>query len=78
MTKKTSNHTKLFHPQILDLSGNKIEVLQFGQFSGLSGLRFVNLARNHLRSLPRDVFQSTAVESVDLVSIRGRLKIDGY
>ena len=54
--------------QILDLSYNHLEVLQFGQFSGLSGLRIVNLSHNRLRSLPRDVFSSTSVESVDLSS----------
>ncbi len=53
--------------QSLDLSRNRIEVLQFAQFSGLSGLRSVDLSHNRLRSLPRDVFESTAMESVDLV-----------
>ena len=52
--------------QILDLSWNRIEVLQFGQLAGLSGLRSVALSHNSLRSLPRDVFQGTSVETVDL------------
>jgi Leucine-rich repeat (LRR) protein len=57
-----------FVRQILDLSYNHLEVLQFGQFSGLSGLRIIVLSHNRLRSLPRDVFQSTSIESVDLSS----------
>jgi Leucine-rich repeat (LRR) protein len=52
--------------QILDLSHNRLEAMQFGQFSGLGGLRIVDLSHNSLRSLPRDAFQSTAVEGVDL------------
>ena len=40
--------------------------MQFGQFAGLSGLRFVDLSHNNLRSLARDAFQSTALESIDL------------
>ncbi|XP_059082371.1 chaoptin-like isoform X2 [Tigriopus californicus] len=62
---KTAFHS-LTGLQILDLSSNRIEVLQFSQFMGLSGLRRIDLSNNRLRSLPRDVFQSTALESVDL------------
>ena len=40
--------------------------MQFGQFAGLSGLRVVDLSHNNLRSLARDAFQSTALESIDL------------
>ena len=58
-------HTIQFS-QILDLSYNRIEAMQFGQFAGLSGLRFVDLSHNNLRSLARDAFQSTALESIDL------------
>lgn len=52
--------------QILDLSYNKVEVLQFGQFANLPDLRIVDLTNNQLRSLPRDAFQGTKLERVDL------------
>ncbi len=40
--------------------------MQFGQFAGLGGLRVVDLSYNTLRSLPRDAFESTSIETVDL------------
>ncbi|XP_040574912.1 chaoptin [Lepeophtheirus salmonis] len=52
--------------QILYLNDNALEMLQFAQFSGLTGLRILDLHKNKLRSLPRDVFQFSSVETLDL------------
>ncbi|XP_015126980.1 chaoptin [Diachasma alloeum] len=52
--------------QILDLSGNILSQLSTGQFRNLKNLRILNLSNNRIRSLPRDIFEGTRVESLDL------------
>ncbi|XP_073983632.1 uncharacterized protein isoform X2 [Rhodnius prolixus] len=52
--------------QILDLSHNHIEQLHMEQFKHLSNLRVIDLSFNHLRSIPRDAFQFTKLERIDL------------
>lgn len=52
--------------QKLDLSFNRIEQLQIDQFSNLRKLRILNLSHNKLRSLPRQVFENTHIEYLDL------------
>ncbi|XP_014245370.1 chaoptin [Cimex lectularius] len=52
--------------QILDLSHNHIEQLHMEQFKHLVNLRVMDLSYNHLRSIPRDAFQNTKLERIDL------------
>ncbi|XP_073988034.1 chaoptin-like isoform X2 [Rhodnius prolixus] len=52
--------------QILDISHNHIEQLHMEQFKTLPHLRIIDLSFNHLRSIPRDAFQNTKLERVDL------------
>ncbi|CAG9800282.1 unnamed protein product [Chironomus riparius] len=52
--------------QELDLSYNHIELLQVEQFSNLLRLRYLRLNGNRLKGLPRDVFQNTRIEFLDL------------
>jgi len=52
--------------QRLDLSGNEIVQLSTEQFRNLKCLRILNLSRNKIRSLPRDVFEGTRLEILDL------------
>ncbi|QQP52284.1 Uncharacterized protein FKW44_004393, partial [Caligus rogercresseyi] len=56
----------LMEIQILYLDNNALEMLQFAQFSGLTSLRILDLHSNKLRSLPRDIFQFSSVETLDL------------
>lgn len=58
--------TSMSSLQILSLASNRLEGLQLAQFSGLTSLRILSLAQNRLRSLPRDTFQNTKLEHVDL------------
>jgi Leucine rich repeat/Leucine Rich repeat len=48
------------------LSNNRIEQLQVEQFSNLLRLRYLRLNNNRIRGLPRDVFQNTRIEFLDL------------
>jgi Leucine-rich repeat (LRR) protein len=52
--------------QQLDLSGNLLSQLTNEQFRHLRSLRVLNLSRNRLRSLTRDVFTGTRLEILDL------------
>ncbi|KAL1124150.1 hypothetical protein AAG570_001920 [Ranatra chinensis] len=52
--------------QILDMSHNHIEQLHMEQFKCLSHLRVIDLSFNHIRSIPRDAFQNTKLERLDL------------
>lgn len=52
--------------QRLDLRGNSIAQLSTEQFRNLKNLRILNLSRNKIRSLPRDVFEGTRLEILDL------------
>ncbi|XP_012267039.2 chaoptin-like [Athalia rosae] len=56
--------------QQLDLSGNSISQLMMEQFRNLKKLRILNLSRNKIRSLPRDVFEGTHIEILDLSNNR--------
>jgi Leucine-rich repeat (LRR) protein len=50
----------------LDLGGNNVVQLSTEQFRNLKNLRILNLSRNKIRSLPKDVFQGTRLEILDL------------
>ncbi|XP_029173083.1 chaoptin isoform X2 [Nylanderia fulva] len=52
--------------QRLDLGGNEIVQLSTEQFRNLKSLRILNLSSNKIRSLPRDVFEGTKLEILDL------------
>ncbi|KAM0734682.1 Chaoptin [Formica fusca] len=52
--------------QRLDLGGNEIIQLSTEQFRNLKSLRILNLSNNKIRSLPRDVFEGTRLEILDL------------
>ncbi|XP_032675898.1 chaoptin-like isoform X1 [Odontomachus brunneus] len=52
--------------QRLDLGGNEITQLSTEQFRNLRSLRILNLSNNKIRSLPRDVFEGTRLEILDL------------
>lgn len=52
--------------QDLDLSHNHVKSLQVAQFSSCPNLRVVDLSFNHIRTLPRDAFQNTRIERLDL------------
>ncbi|XP_001121376.4 chaoptin isoform X1 [Apis mellifera] len=52
--------------QQLDLSENQIAQLLTEQFRNLKNLRILNLSGNKIRSLPRDVFEGTKLEILDL------------
>ncbi|KAG7209858.1 hypothetical protein KM043_011460 [Ampulex compressa] len=52
--------------QQLDLHGNDITQLSMEQFRNLRNLRVLNLSNNKIRSLPRDVFDGTRLEILDL------------
>ncbi|XP_076246206.1 uncharacterized protein LOC143186418 [Calliopsis andreniformis] len=52
--------------QQLDLSKNQISLLSTEQFRNLRNLRILNLSNNKIRSLPRDVFEGTTLEILDL------------
>ncbi|XP_072748295.1 uncharacterized protein [Anoplolepis gracilipes] len=52
--------------QRLDLGGNEIVQLSTEQFRNLKSLRILNLLNNKIRSLPRDVFEGTRLEILDL------------
>jgi Leucine-rich repeat (LRR) protein len=52
--------------QELDMSHNRIEQLQVEQFSNLVRLRHLRLNGNRIKGLPRDVFQNTRIEFLDL------------
>nr|XP_034180450.1 chaoptin-like [Osmia lignaria]XP_034180451.1 chaoptin-like [Osmia lignaria] len=54
--------------QQLDLSGNQLSQLSTKQFRNLKNLRILNLSRNKIRSLPKDVFEGTKLEILDLSS----------
>ncbi|XP_011875216.1 PREDICTED: chaoptin [Vollenhovia emeryi] len=52
--------------QWLNLGGNEIAQLSTEQFRNLKSLRILNLSNNKIRSLPKDVFQGTRLEILDL------------
>ncbi|XP_076162474.1 uncharacterized protein LOC143144199 isoform X2 [Ptiloglossa arizonensis] len=52
--------------QQLDLSGNQLSQLSTEQFRNLKNLRILNLSNNKIRSLPKDVFEGTKLEILDL------------
>ncbi|XP_014613573.1 PREDICTED: chaoptin [Polistes canadensis] len=52
--------------QQLDLGYNEINQLSTEQFRNLKKLRILNLSGNKIRSLPRDVFEGTRLEILDL------------
>lgn len=54
--------------QILDLSGNLLSQLSTEQFRNMINLRIVNLSKNRIRSLPRNIFEGSRIESLDLSS----------
>ncbi|XP_076666473.1 uncharacterized protein LOC143368024 isoform X6 [Andrena cerasifolii] len=52
--------------QQLDLNENQISQLSVKQFQNLRKLRLLNLSSNKIRSLPKDVFEGTKLEILDL------------
>ncbi|XP_053995102.1 chaoptin-like isoform X1 [Hylaeus volcanicus] len=52
--------------QLLDLSENQLTQLSTEQFRNLKNLRILNLSGNKIRSLPKDVFEGTKLEILDL------------
>ncbi|KAL2731350.1 chaoptin-like [Vespula squamosa] len=52
--------------QQLDLGNNEVAQLSTEQFRNLKNLRILNLSGNKIRSLPRDVFEGTRLEILDL------------
>ena len=52
--------------QQLDLNENQISQLSVKQFRNLKNLRLLNLSSNKIRSLPKDVFEGTKLEILDL------------
>ncbi|XP_012271913.1 chaoptin [Orussus abietinus] len=52
--------------QRLDLAGNNLSHLAGEQFKYVPNLRILDLSRNRLRTLPRDVFLGTRLEILDL------------
>ncbi|XP_043281813.1 chaoptin [Venturia canescens] len=52
--------------QQLDLSKNEIGQLSNQQFRNLKILRILNLSKNRIRTLPRNVFEGTRIEILDL------------
>ncbi|KAK0079520.1 hypothetical protein PV325_001105 [Microctonus aethiopoides] len=52
--------------QQLDISGNSLFQISTEQFRNLRNLRILNISRNRIRSLPRDIFEGTRIELLDL------------
>jgi Leucine-rich repeat (LRR) protein len=52
--------------QLLDLSKNLITQLHASQFANMPRLRVIDLSTNNLNYLPKDVFENTVVEMLDL------------
>nr|XP_015833364.1 PREDICTED: chaoptin isoform X2 [Tribolium castaneum]XP_015833366.1 PREDICTED: chaoptin isoform X2 [Tribolium castaneum]XP_015833367.1 PREDICTED: chaoptin isoform X2 [Tribolium castaneum]XP_015833368.1 PREDICTED: chaoptin isoform X2 [Tribolium castaneum]XP_015833369.1 PREDICTED: chaoptin isoform X2 [Tribolium castaneum] len=52
--------------QILDLSKNLVSQLHPSQFANMPQLRVLDLSSNSLNYLPKDVFQNTVIEMLDL------------